>query len=152
MCLEGITPILWYYNNEAGKWIHSVVHYRRWQTALEIPPESSQPWSPHSGGFLRRLQECLFAMLSCITHVLKQKQWNDYPQYLFSSVLLNNHYFWRAGTNIDHLILPPSKPIWSHSHILSKNFDPGEIIWIFPRWVVKGLTLISSCLPSQYCG
>ena len=60
--------------------------------------------------------------------------------------------FGAGPTSIDPLILPPSQPIWSHSHILlSKNFDPEGLIWNFPTcWVINGLTLVFSCLLPQY--
>lgn len=76
-------------------------------------------------------------------YVFKEKEWNYYPQYSFTSVFMHDYYIREKGlTSIDHLIFPSSKPTQCHSYILlSKNFDPEEIIWIFPTcWVINGVT------------
>ena len=51
-------------------------------------------------GSLRRLQNSRLATVIYNTHILKQKEWNEYSQYLFSSIFWHNDCFWRSRTII----------------------------------------------------
>lgn len=113
---------------------------RGWHTILESSPSPACRGSPPS---------CMLIIIRTSSNGRNEVNIPSIYSVVYSCISVT---FGEGPTSIDPLILPPSQPIWSHSHILlSKNFDPEGLIWNFPTcWVINGLTLVFSCLLPQY--